>query len=348
MELSARLDAHLARHGPLTIAQFMHLCLYDPQGGYYAAHPRLGAEGDFITAPHVSQMFGELLGAWAADIWDQLGRPRAVRLVELGPGDASLITDVLRGAPAGLRAAARLALVERSAPLRAIQARALAAADPAWFAAIGEVPRDLPVILLANEFLDCLPIRQAVRAGSGWRERVVGRGEDGALALGLGAPVTPPGAPPEAPEGAIFEWSPAVAAAGAEGGGLIAEAGGVGLYIDYGAQGLGDTLQAVRGHARENPLASPGRADLTARVDFVTFLAAARDAGAAASGPTSQGAFLRRLGVEARAAALTAANPGATARIARQVERLIAPEQMGDLFQAVAVHSHGLAPAGFA
>jgi SAM-dependent MidA family methyltransferase len=341
MSLEERLARWIAAGGPVSVSSYMELCLHDPQFGYYATRPRLGAEGDFVTAPHISQMFGELLGLWASEIFTALGGPQAVRLIELGPGDGTMMTDVLRAVGATAPRffdACEVVLVERSAPLRAAQARALEAGKTvAWIASVEELSPDVPLVILANEFLDCMPICQAVRVGAQWRERCVGIGEDGELCFtGSGGPV--------------HEWSPSAEALAAKLGRLVARAGGAALFLDYGddGDGVGDTLQALRGHAKEGVLAHPGEADLTAHVRFGPFLAAARGAGAMTAPLVSQGALLRALGIEARAAALCKARPDRAAAIGRQLRRLSAPEEMGDLFKAACLYSPGLAPPGFA
>jgi SAM-dependent MidA family methyltransferase len=320
----------------------MHACLHDPEDGYYAVRPGLGAAGDFITAPHVSQMFGELIGLWAVEVWVRLGRPSRIRLVELGPGDGTLMGDVLRAAriAPGFLDVAEIVLVETSAPLIARQAAALDGHAPRWVSRVEEIDVDAPVIILANEFLDCLPISQAVRGADGWRERRIGLDENGRLSLVLGGPA----AGPEAPVGAVREWSPELVAAGSAIGGLVAGSGGATLLIDYGRAepGFGDTLQALRGHKKEGPLDNPGLADLTAHVDFPAFLAAAESAGAGAAPILTQGEFLRGLGIEARAAALSRAHPGQADKIARQLARLIAPDQMGQLFKVARIAAMGM------
>ncbi len=347
------LTALINRDGPLSVDDYMDLCLHDEAFGYYAGRPALGAEGDFITAPLVSQMFGELLGLWAVQLWLDMGRPRRIRLAELGPGAGVMIVDVLRAGRAapGFLEACELWLVETSPPLRRLQAEALhGLASPTWVPRLEDLPRGAPVILLANEFLDCLPIRQAVRTASGWRERRVGMKADGALAFVVGEPVSPPPGGGGAPAGAVAEWSPPLEAAGETAGALVAGCGGAGLFIDYGrdAPGPGDTLQAVRAHRREDPLAHPGEADLTAHVDFPAFLAAARRAGARTTPTRTQGQFLQALGIGARAAALAKARPDQADVVGRQLARLIAEDQMGSLFKAAALHSPGLRPPGFA
>ena len=356
MRLARRLSAEIAAEGPLTVARYMELCLHDPQDGYYAVRPALGAEGDFVTAPLVSQMFGELLGLWCAQVWDDLARPPRVRWVELGPGDGTLMADMrralARAAPAFL-AAADTVLVETSAPLRVAQAQALAGAPVRWAASLAEAGGEGPLVLVANELLDCLPARQFLRVApqAGWAERRVGLDAEGALTFGL-APApsgfTPPAGLEHTPPGVIVEVSPGQAALGAELGARIARDGGAALLIDYGRDRPepGDTLQALRRHAKVDPLACPGEADLTVHADFPAVAAAARAAGAATS-LAPQGAFLRRLGIEVRAAALARAHPDRAEALARQLHRLIDPAEMGTLFKALAIHPPGRVPPGF-
>jgi len=339
MSLKARLAAEIAAAGPISVAEFMARCLHDPQYGYYATRPAIGASGDFITAPQVSQMFGELIGLWLVESWRRIGAPARVILAEAGPGDGTLMADMLRAArlcPAFL-AAAEIWLVETSAPLRRRQAERLAQAAPRWTASLAELPADAPLLLVANEFLDCLPTRQFQRTAGGWAERVVGLDDAGDLAFGL-RPATAATGLPDAPPGAVIEHSAAQAAVGAELGGRVAAQGGGALLIDYGraAPGCGDTLQALAGHAKVGPLDDPGAADLTVHADFPAVVAAARAAGAKA-GLLTQAEFLARLGIEARAAALAAARPDRAETIGRQFDRLTAPDQMGELFKAVAI-----------
>ncbi len=353
MTLQTRLAAQIASQGPMTVAQFMTACLHDPVDGYYATRPALGAEGDFITAPLVSQMFGELIGLWAVETWRGLGRPAPFRLIEAGPGDATLMIDLLRAArvDADFLAAADLWLVETSAPLQSLQQERLAEAGaaPHWAKALAGVPADAPMILVANELLDCLPARQFVRERGGWSERVVGVSEAGALAFGLVR--CPPGVVPEVevPDGAMIEISAAQAALGAEIGARLARDGGAALLIDYGRDRLeaGDTLQALQRHQKVDPLASAGQADLTVHADFPAVAAAAGVEGAA-SAVLTQGEFLRRLGIEARAAALARRHPDQAPKLARQLERLVDAGQMGLLFKALCLYPSGQpAPPAF-
>ena len=346
MSLRDRLIARIARDGPMPVADYMTLCLHDPDYGYYATAPRLGEAGDFITAPLISQIFGELLGLWAVEVWERLDAPPRARLVELGPGDGTMMRDVLRAAksaPAFL-AACEIWLVETSAPLRARQAVALEGYDVRWAGSLADLPTDAPLIILANEFLDCLPISQMVFVEDAWIERRVAMDDRRKLAF-------LPLFPPHNGEGdyIIHEHSVALAEVAGQVAGLIGSAGGAALFIDYGRDtpGYGDTLQALSGHRMEHPLDRPGEADLTAHVDFPAFAAAAQMGGVAVSAIRKQGDFLRRLGVETRAAALARARPDKTDQIGRQLERLVAPDKMGDLFKVVCLHAQGLAAPGF-
>jgi len=348
MSLKARLEALIAAGGPITTAEYMDLCLHHPEHGYYATRPRLGGEGgDFITAPMASQMFGELIGLWAVETWDRLGRPSPFRLVEVGPGEGVLMEDALRAArllPEFLDAA-DLWLVEPSRPLAARQRERLGDA-PKWATNLADVPAGAPMILIANEVLDCLPVRQFVRLQDGWSERRVGVDPSGSLYFGLAPAPAGFTSPLDVAPGALVEISPAQEAFGHALGARIAQDGGAALLIDYGraAPEAGDTLQAIRGHVREGPLDNPGEADLTVHADFPAVAGAARSAGASVSGIVGQGELLRRLGIEARAAALSR---GAPERVARELHRLTAPEQMGELFKALAIHSPGLQVPGF-
>ena len=350
--LTARLAAQIRASGPLTIAQFMTACLHDPACGYYATRPALGPQGDFITAPLVSQMFGELIGLWAVETWRGLGRPRPFRLIEAGPGDGTLMADLLRAArlDPDFLAAADLWLVETSGPLITAQRQRLAQAPLAahWTSALADVPGGAPILLVANELLDCLPARQFTRTARGWAERMVGLDATGGLSLGLSP--CPPGVVPdlEAPQGAVVEISAAQAALGGEIGARIARDGGTALLIDYGRDRFetGDTLQALSRHLKVDPLATAGEADLTVHADFPAVIEAARAQGAAAS-LTTQGAFLRRLGIEARAGALAHARPDLAPVIARQLARLTDADQMGRLFKAACLHPPGPPPPGF-
>jgi NADH dehydrogenase [ubiquinone] 1 alpha subcomplex assembly factor 7 len=345
MSLGRRLAAEIAADGPIDAAAFMSRCLHDPLDGYYATRPALGDRGDFITAPLISQMFGELIGLWLIEAWRGLGsQPRCI-LAEAGPGDGTLMADILRTSRVvpSFRHAVEVWLIETSAPLRALQVDRLGDANPHWSASLAEMPTDAPLLLVANEFLDCLPAHQYQRTVADWAERVVGLDEAGRLAFGLRPAPVRFG---EAPAGTVIERSPAQEAFATELAQRLTRQGGAALLIDYGrdAPGCGDTLQALAGHRKVGPLDAPGEADLTVHADFPAVLASARAAGAN-SALLTQAEFLRRLGVEARAAALAKARPDRADTIARQLKRLTAPDQMGELFKVAAIWAGPPPPA---
>ncbi len=344
MPLIDRLRREIALTGPMTVADYVARCLHDPKDGYYATRPNLGARGDFITAPLVSQMFGELIDLRAVEVWTRLGAPDRFRLVEVGPGDGTLMDDALRAArlAPGFLEACDLVLIEPSAPLREAQARRLSDHDrqPRWVKSLHAVETDAPVILIANEVLDCLPARQFMRTDTGWAERRVGLDDADGLTFGLTAPsagFVKPGF--DIAPGQIFEISEQQAAFGRDLGALIREASGAALLIDYGRDrpGPGDTLQALKRHEKVDPLSTPGEADLTQWADFPVVLEAAVRSGADVTGCRGQGDFLRALGVETRAQRLMQSRPDAAPVIERQLHRLTAPDQMGDLFKAACV-----------
>jgi NADH dehydrogenase [ubiquinone] 1 alpha subcomplex assembly factor 7 len=351
MSLLDRLKTEIAAGGPIGIDAFMARCLHDPLDGYYATRPALGEDGDFITAPMVSQMFGELIGLWAVETWRRMGAPPRVLLVEMGPGDATLISDALRAARLApdFLAAAELWLIETSKPLVERQRVRLADARPTpkWIAALAVLPDDAPLILIANELFDCLPVRQLVRTHAGWAERQIGLGDDGHLVFGL-APLAAGGAESDAAVGGVLEVAEAQRRLAGEIAGRIVGQGGGALIVDYGrtASRFGDTLQALRRHEKVDPLASPGEADLTVHVDFPAILAESRDRGAACPALT-QREFLLRLGLMQRAEALAAARPDQAERIDRQVERLIGEAEMGVLFKVACIHHPAFAPPAF-
>jgi NADH dehydrogenase [ubiquinone] 1 alpha subcomplex assembly factor 7 len=334
----------IAQEGPISVARYMGLALSHPRHGYYRRRDPFGAAGDFVTAPEISQMFGELIGLWAADCWSLMGRPERLRLVELGPGRGTLMADALRAANLvpEFRAALSVHLVETSGTLRERQDQTLAPLKVPidWHDRFDEVPQG-PLILIANEFFDALPIRQYVRAPTGWHERLIGLDAKGALAFGL-AGEADRSLDLAAPVGAVLEISPeGIALAGALARRLAAD-GGAALIIDYGhaRHGFADTLQAVRGHGFADPLADPGEADLTAHVDFAALGDAARKEGAGLHGPVRQGGFLRALGIAARARKLKdRATPAQAAGVDAALARLTGDgkSEMGALFKAMAI-----------
>lgn len=338
--LAGRLIRRIRATGPITLAEFMHEALLHPEQGYYTTRDPLGAAGDFTTAPEISQMFGELVGLALAQSWRDQGAPAPFALAELGPGRGTLMADILRAtrAVAGFHAALQLHLVEASAPLRRLQAAALRGA--VFHDSLDSLP-EMPLWLVANEFFDALPVRQAIRTGALWRERVIGV-QEGALAFALTEPAPIAALQGRAAgEGDIVEWHPALPALAGEIGRRIATHGGAALIVDYGQSGsLGDTFQAVRSHEKVNPLATPGSADLTAHVDFDALARAA--APAQASAATAQGVFLERLGITARAQALAERLRGDALRahIAAH-HRLTHPDQMGSLFKVLGLSAPG-------
>jgi NADH dehydrogenase [ubiquinone] 1 alpha subcomplex assembly factor 7 len=356
-DLTARIARRIRREGPLSIAAFMAMALHDPESGYYARRDPLGGAGDFITAPEISQIFGELIGLWCADLWRQIGEPDPVILAELGPGSGALLGDFLRAAATlpEFRRALDLYLVETSPVLRAVQQRRLGSAGAHFVASVDALPQG-KLLLVANEFLDALPIRQLVRGRVEWAERLVTLDAGDRLVFADGAenPALSLLVPPALrarPPGTIVEICPAAASLAAALGERLARQPGAALFVDYGyfPSAPGPTLAAVRRHAATAVLDEPGSADLSAHVDLAAFAAAARAAGAVVHGPVTQGQFLAALGAEARLAALSArANPAQRARLESGLRRLIDPVQMGNLFKALALTSPDLpAPAGF-
>ena len=340
------LRAEIQNHGPIPVSAFMAQALGHPEHGYYRRADPLGRGGDFITAPEISQMFGELIGAWCSVVWRAMGQPDPVILCELGPGRGTLMADLLRAAAmdAPFRKAIRIHLVETSPPLRARQAETLAEARPIWHDTFDSVPSG-PILAVANEFFDALPIRQFIRRSEGWHERMIDF-TNGTFAF-VDGPVVAIDAPP-ASVGAIFETSDAARGVASQLGARLAKNGGAALIIDYGhvVTATGDTLQAVRRHARAEPLADPGEADLTAHVDFQALAGAARPT--RAWGPVTQGAFLRGLGIELRADRLMRSNPAKAREVELACGRLIDVTAMGTLFKTMALTDPAMpAPPGF-
>jgi NADH dehydrogenase [ubiquinone] 1 alpha subcomplex assembly factor 7 len=348
--LARRLAQRIRATGPISVADYMD----EVSACYYAARDPLGVAGDFITAPEISQIFGELIGAWCVDLWQRLGAPDPVLLVELGPGRGTLLADALRATRAvpSFARALRLHLVERSPVLRRMQAEKLGASTPQWHEGLATLPHG-PMLLIANEFLDALPIRQFERRGATWHERRIALGADGeSLNWALEPqPSLLASHLPEAEHGMVAELAPAAAALGQALGARLSQEGGAALFIDYGsvASTGGDTLQAVRHHRRHGVLEEPGSADLTAHVDFAAFAVAARASGAESFGPVTQGAFLESLGIAARAARLIEhATPPQAQAIETGCRRLIDPDAMGSLFKVLALGKKGAAtPSGF-
>lgn len=356
--LAAKLARRIRRQGPIPVADYMAACLADPAFGYYRWRDPLGAAGDFTTAPEVSQIFGELVGLWCTVVWRQMGAPGEVRLIELGPGRGTLMADALRaaGLDPEFLAAARVHLVETSPVLRTRQRERLEPwrAALAWHDRLDEVP-DGPAILLANEFLDALPVHQFVRRGGAWHERCVGLDAEDRFVFCLAPQAAEePGLPDilclHAGEDAVAEVRPQAATLVAALGERARRHPLAALIIDYGhtAHGLGDTLQAVRGHTYADPLGEPGEADLTAHVDFEALVEAAGEAQLSAHGPLPQGRFLLALGLAQRCERLARDNPAAAETIVSGARRLVDPQQMGALFKVLALTGAGQPkPPGF-
>ena len=350
MEVRSPLEMEIRRRialaGPMPVAEYMALCLFDPAHGYYTTHDPFGARGDFITAPEVSQMFGELIGLWVAAVWKQMGAPENVRLIELGPGRGTMMKDALRAVKVvpEFRTAVVAHLVEVSPLLQAQQEKTLedAGVPIFWHATLADVPKG-PAIILANEFFDALPVNQAIKTERGWHERRIQIDSNGELAFTVAPEPMPffqtllPPALRAPRAGAIFEWRADTAAIDL--GRCIADNRGAGLVIDYGhtETGLGETLQAVGQHAYADPLTFPGSLDLTAHVDFQSLARAVEAMGTRGFGPIEQSQFLRRLGIEQRATTLKADRARA-GEIDEALARLIGQNRtaMGELFKVAA------------
>ena len=354
LTLEEQIDLQIRTSGPMSVATYMGLCLTHPSKGYYRARDPIGGQGDFITAPEISQMFGELIGFWLVNLWQQMGEPKAFTLLELGPGRGTLMADILRVAcrAPGFRDALNLALFETSPNLMAEQRARLEAYEPKWLQDF-DTFADGPLLVVANEFFDALPIRQFVRKADGWHERQIGL-KDGKRVFGLSPTPIPADAMPDAVadagEDSVFEVNFASAEVLSRLAKAIAKQGGSLLAIDYGygRTQTGETLQGVRNHAYADVLDAPGETDLSAHVDFAALANVARQAGLASQPLATQGEFLTRLGIKERAAALSRSNPDSAADIRAAHDRLVGQDQMGTLFKVFCAHSPGLAPAGFA
>lgn len=367
--LVAKLQDRIRHAGPISVADYMRTCLFDRDHGYYKTGAVLGRDGDFITAPEISQTFGELIGLWCVAVWQQMGAPKRVQVVEFGAGRGTLLQDALRAAQkfTAFFDALTVAILDTHPGLKEAQARTLQnyAAKVSWPEEIGSL-NAVPTLLIANELIDCLPIEQFVAtadASVGWQRRCVGLDESNNLEFVVGQPgqLEPTNLPNEldpfkdamarAKQGDIIETRSLTRSEFPNLKEFVfkLETNTVpfaGLFIDYGHtnSAIGDTLQAVRNHAFEHPLTSPGEADLTAHVDFDQFAAQMRADGFEIDGPVSQGTFLNRLGVVERASALMAHNPGHATDIEAAIARLVSPTGMGGQFQAIAVRSPDLAP----
>lgn len=355
--LAQRMARAIEMDGPLSIAAFMTMALHDREDGFYASRESIGARGAFVTAPEISQIFGELIGLWCVQAWRDRGSPNPTRLVELGPGRGTLMKDALRAARVApdFLDGLEIVLVEASPALEAVQRQQLRDTPAAicWVPQWDRIACDRPLFLLANEFLDALPIRQFVMTERGWCERMVIANAVGDLTFALAPIPTPLDVPAErgaAEPGSVYEISPASLGLVEEVSRTIAAYGGAALFIDYGHEGsgFGDTLQAVSRHKQADILDAPGESDLSAHIDFAALARIASKTGARANGPIGQGEFLRALGIEARATRLAEHNPARAVDIALGIDRLTSPREMGALFKAFAISPMGAPqPPGF-
>jgi NADH dehydrogenase [ubiquinone] 1 alpha subcomplex assembly factor 7 len=358
--LAKRLKARIRDMGPISVAEYMTLCLLDPVDGYYPTRDPLGSEGDFITAPEISQMFGECLGLWVVQSWIDLGRPARFNLVELGPGRGVMMADMLKAVALEpyCHKAAAIILVEASAALQAVQAKTLgrSGVQVSWVDTLDAVD-DAPCLIVGNEFLDCLPIRQFVctdpfAGAEGWSERRVGVSDD-QLRFEIDGQAAPgavsaafPGTHSDARKDSLLEICPAAAQLVDHLRTRFSATPGRALFIDYGPETteFGDTLQALKRHEKVGVFSAPGDTDLTARVDFSGLNALATAAGLITHGPLAQRTLLSRLGIEIRAMALLRSHPDARPKLLRQLHRLLDEDEMGLLFKAVSLSAADLPP----
>lgn len=358
--LKSRIIKSIQSEGPLSLSSYMAACLLDPVHGFYPTRDPLGEDGDFITAPEISQMFGEMLGLWCVQVWRDMGSPNPFSLVELGPGRGVMMQDILRASriDPGFAAACDVYLLEASPALQAVQGRTLAGAPcpVKWADRIEDVPLQ-HTIILGNEFLDCLPIKQFIRKDGVWHERMVTIDPDDESKLIFGiSPAPYPHAddiahfPEQAKDGDLAEYCPGLAQIADQVHRLLGLYSGAALFIDYAPPSFefGDTLQAIKAHIKVDPLDSPGDADLTARVDLEHLVRLARGRALKTYGIQTQAGLLARMGIELRAQALAKSKPEQSDILSRQLARLTDAEQMGQLFKAVCLQSTGLpVPPGF-
>jgi len=363
--LLARLTRQIKAEGPISVAEYMTLCLLDPVDGYYPTRDPLGSDGDFITAPEISQMFGEIIGLWCIQSWKDMGSPSAVQLIEIGPGRGIMMSDILRAGQLdnGFLKAVRVSLIEASAALEAVQGKSLANAPcpVSWAADLSKIEAG-PSIIIGNEFLDCLPIRQFIQkdrfAGrAGWQERMVMLDSEDRLSFGIAPAAIPetlqdslPAGQEDAKDDDLIETCPAALQILDQIKARFETHAGRALFIDYGPETteFGDTLQALKRHEKVGVFSDPGNTDLTARVDFAALSETANGLDMAVTAPVTQREFLSKLGVEMRAVALSRAKPDSKEKIARQLHRLTDSDEMGELFKAVCFQSNGLGlPIGF-
>ncbi len=346
------LRRHIALNGPMDIGAYMGLCLGHPVHGYYMKRDPFGRGGDFTTAPEVSQMFGEMIGVWLADMWQRLGAPPSFVLLECGPGRGTLMQDILRATTKvpGFLDAAKLHLLETSPVLQEKQRATITRATPQWHETLETIPTDMPILMVANELYDALPVRQAVFTGQHWVERVVTLEGGNQFCFGYGQTLPAPTVSNPV-IGDVYEFSPMRDTFTQSLSQKLKQRGGAALIIDYGFTHatVGDTFQAVKNHQFCSVFETPGDADLTSHVDFESIGRRARAEGIIAHGPITQGAFLQNLGIEHRLSQLTMnATADQKVNVVTGYHRLIEPHQMGDLFKVIALcHTDSIKPAGF-
>lgn len=338
--LKDRLIAMIRASGPISVATYMDLCLHDRRHGYYATRPGLGE--DFITAPEVSQVFGELIGLWAAHEWQEMGAPERLTLIEVGPGRGTLMDDALRATRVvtAFHDAIDVQFIEPSPVLRTSLAERFTAVDAGFVAELSEVPVDRPFILIANEWLDCLPMQQLVRVGEAWHERVIGLDEADQLAFGLSPDPFPPEISPDKAAEAI-EIQPGLKTLMETLRSLFDQTHGRALFIDYGTPQCipDDTLRSYQTGQQIDPLAAPGVSDLTCDVDFARLKRLAIEQGLHVDGPVSQSQFLLSLGAEARLNQLAKQHPEEAEALYAAVRKLVDPAEMGTRFQVMTIAS---------
>lgn len=342
MSLLDKITRHIQHTGPMGIAEFMMLCLYDDEFGYYKNHRPIGADGDFITAPEISQMFGEMIGIWVISAYQNLGSPQKFRLIELGAGRGTLLKDVMRVLKSqNIDDAAQIEIVESNHELRELQKSALIGFAPIWHDEFVNIPKnEIPIILIANEFLDCFPIRQFVRLESGWHEKLIGLGDNG-LEFGFGPKLAalPKNANEDDKIGTIVEDAIGIESFFATLSAIFENTSGHALFIDYGHFGdeNGDSFQALYKHQKSNPLENLGQSDLTAHVNFAQVEQYAIANNFVINGLDTQRELLIALGIEARAQNLMQQNPTKAQEISNSLKRLIDQSAMGELFKAIII-----------
>ncbi len=342
MSLLDKITRHIQHTGPMGIAEFMMLCLYDDEYGYYKNNKPIGADGDFITAPEISQMFGEMIGIWVISAYHNLSAPSKFRLIELGAGRGTLLKDIMRVLKShNIDDCAQIEIIESNSELRKLQKTALNEYNPIWHDEFVNTPKsEIPIILIANEFLDCFPIRQFAKLESGWHEKLIGLGDNG-LEFGFGPKLVtlPKYASEDNKIGTIVEDAIGIESFFATLSDIFGQSGGHALFIDYGHYGdeNGDSFQALYKHQKSNPLKNLGQSDLTAHVNFAQIEQCAIANNFAINGLDSQRELLIALGIEARAQNLMQQNPPKAQEISNSLKRLIDQSAMGELFKAIII-----------